>query len=66
MNHSHDTISTENAQLSLALVFTHSAVAADRCAREIVRFLTRFGGALAAAERQSVRSRSIVALPIRA
>jgi hypothetical protein len=31
------------------------AVAADRFAHEIVRFLTRFGSALAAAERQSVR-----------
>ncbi len=31
------------------------AVAADRFAREIVPFLTRFGGALAAAERQAVR-----------
>ena len=31
------------------------AVAADRCAREILAFLTHFGGALAAAERQAVR-----------
>ena len=30
------------------------AHAADRCAREIAGFLTRFGGALAAADGQSV------------
>jgi hypothetical protein len=33
---------------------TEHAVAADRFAREIVPFLKRIGGALAAAERQSV------------
>jgi hypothetical protein len=33
---------------------TEHAVAADRCAREIVPFLKRIGGALAAAERQPV------------
>jgi len=31
------------------------AYAADRFAHEIVRFLTRFGGALAAADRHTVR-----------
>jgi len=35
------------------------AVPADRCAPEIVRFLTRFGGARAAAERQPVGRRFI-------
>ena len=38
------------------------AVAADRFAREIVGFLTPFGGALAAAERQSVGPATIEAV----
>ena len=39
------------------------AVAADRFAREIVRFLKVVGGALAAAERQLVGRQAITALP---
>src|SRR4051794_18432775 len=40
------------------------AVAADRFAPEIVRFLTRFGRALAAAERQPVGRHAINVMPL--